>query len=101
MDFNDRIEREPYYPPHIKFFHTIAQYYPPIDSVAGIIAFTSTIFIVFLTIRFLFIRFFGDPFEQPKERTIDKNSKLWKDLEERRKKKTEDAKKLLERITKG
>ena len=99
MDFNSRPKVEPYRPFYIRFFTWIFEVMPPPNTIKGIIAFSSLIYLVTVIIKLISIKFSKtDSGENEEEDPMKKafNRKL----EETRKIRSVEANKILDRINK-
>lgn len=100
MDINTRtIENKFYKPFYIQIFSWIFEILPPPNTIKGIFAYTFVIYITLVIIRIISIKFGKLDEEVNSEASnLKRREEMCKNLEETRKKRSEEAYKLLDKI---
>jgi hypothetical protein len=100
MDINTRTFENNFYRPfYVQVFSWIFEVLPPPNTIKGIFAYTFFIYIIVLIIRIISIKFGKlDEEENSEVSNLKQREEMCKKLEETRKKRSDEANKLLEKI---
>jgi hypothetical protein len=96
---NEEIKKEMNLPQWYKFLSNIASYLPPLNSIKGIMFYTFIIFIISVFTRIMAIKL-GLKSKNNDMGVNNVDEKLRKKIEDKRAKRAEEAKQLLEKVTK-